>query len=197
MLALLLAGGTAYLRLGDLNEALILLAFVTFSVVITVFQEVRTERVLEALRDLSSPRALVIRGGERLRIAGCDVVRGDLVVLEQGDRIPADAVLLEATDLQADESLLTGESMPVGKLARPSEGTLPMQRPGGDNQPFIYSGSLIARGRGVAEVTATGARTEIGKIGTSLACARRLRASCDCAPRAAEPSPCWWWGCSP
>jgi P-type Ca2+ transporter type 2C len=169
MLALLLAGGIAYLLLGDLAEALILLAFAMFSVVITVVQEARTERVLEALRDLSSPRALVIRGGERLRIAGCDVVRGDLLVLEQGDRVPADAVLLEASDLQADESLLTGESIPVGKLARPGEDSLPTQRPGGDNQPFIYSGTLIARGSGVAEVTATGTQSEIGKIGTSLA----------------------------
>jgi Ca2+-transporting ATPase len=169
MLALLLAGGVAYLLLGDLAEALILLAFATFSVVITVVQEARTERVLEALRDLSSPRALVIRGGERLRIAGCDVVCGDLLVLDQGDRVAADAVLLEASDLLADESLLTGESMPVGKLARPGKDGFPAQRPGGDNQPFVYSGSLIARGSGVAEVTATGARTEIGKIGMSLA----------------------------
>jgi P-type Ca2+ transporter type 2C len=169
MLALLLAGGLAYLLLGDLAEALILLAFATFSVVVTVVQETRTERVLEALRDLSSPRALVIRDGQRLRIAGCDVVRGDLLVLEQGDRVPADAVLLEASDLQADESLLTGESVPVSKRAQPSLAELPAQRPGGDDQPFVYSGSLIARGSGVAEVRATGSRTEIGKIGTSLA----------------------------
>ena len=169
MLALLLAGGFAYLLLGDLAEALILLGFASFSVVVTVVQETRTEHVLEALRDLSSPRALVIRGGERVRIAGCDVVRGDLLVLEQGDRIPADAVLLEASDLQADESLLTGESVPVSKSARLDGTELAMQRPGGDNQPFVYSGSLIARGSGIGEVTATGAHTEIGKIGTSLA----------------------------
>ena len=97
MLALLLGGGAIYLVLGDLKEALILLIFATLSVVITVVQETRTERVLEALRDLTSPRALVIRDGERKRIAGRDVVRGDLVVLAEGDRVPADAVLLEAT----------------------------------------------------------------------------------------------------
>src|SRR6476646_6297880 len=112
MLALLLGGGAIYLALGDVKEALILIAFATLSGVITVVQETRTERVLEALRDLTSPRALVIRDGERKRIAGREVARGDLVVLEEGDRVPADAVLLHCTDLQADESTLTGESVP-------------------------------------------------------------------------------------
>lgn len=112
MLALLIAGGVVYLLLGSLAEALVLLAFACLSVGITVVQEARTERVLEALRDLTSPRALVIRGGERLRIAGREVARGDLIVLAEGDRVPADAVLLEATGLSADESLLTGEAVP-------------------------------------------------------------------------------------
>ena len=118
MLALLLGGGVVYLALGDFQEALILLVFATLSVLITVVQETRTERVLEALRDLTSPRALVIRDGERKRIAGREVVRGDLVVLAEGDRVPADAVLWQSQDLQADESLLTGESVPVRKVAR-------------------------------------------------------------------------------
>ena len=95
MLALLLGGGIVYLLLGDLKEAIILVAFATMSIAITVVQETRTERVLEALRDLTSPRALVIRDGERKRIAGRDVVRGDLIVLSEGDRVPADAVLLQ------------------------------------------------------------------------------------------------------
>ena len=93
MLALLLVGGIVYLVLGDLKEAIILVAFATMSIVITVVQETRTERVLEALRELTSPRALVIRDGQRKRIAGRDVVRGDLIVLSEGDRVPADAVL--------------------------------------------------------------------------------------------------------
>ena len=92
MLALLLGGGAIYLASGDLKDALILLAFATMSVVITVVQETRTERVLEALRDLTSPRALVIRDGERKRVAGREVVRGDFVVLAEGDRVPADAL---------------------------------------------------------------------------------------------------------
>src|SRR5450756_1325567 len=117
MLALLLGGGVIYLALGDLKEAVILLVFATMSVLITVVQETRTERVLEALRDLTSPRALVIRDGARKRIAGREVVRGDAVVLAEGDRVPADAVLVQSHDLQIDESLLTGESVPVRKLS--------------------------------------------------------------------------------
>jgi Ca2+-transporting ATPase len=168
MLALLLGGGAVYLALGDLQEALILLAFALGSIVITVVQETRTERVLEALRDLTSPRALVIRDGERKRIAGRDVVRGDVVVLSEGDRIPADAILWQSHDLLADESLLTGESVPVRKLARAAAAPSVSARPGGDDLPQVFSGSLIVRGTGIAEVTATGPRSEIGKIGQSL-----------------------------
>jgi Ca2+-transporting ATPase len=167
MLALLLGGGVVYLALGDVKEAVILLVFACFSVLITVVQEARTERVLDALRDLTSPRALVIRGGVRKRIAGRDVVREDLIVLAEGDRVPADARLLSAQDLQADESLLTGESVPVRKIGTPDAPDA-VARPGGDDLPFVYSGSLIVRGTGTAEVIATGPRSEIGKIGKSL-----------------------------
>ncbi|RTE89014.1 cation-translocating P-type ATPase [Bradyrhizobium sp. LVM 105] len=171
MLALLLCGGLVYLLLGDLREALLLLAFGGISVVITIVQETRTERVLEALRELTSPRALVVRDGERRRIAGREVVRGDLLVLAEGDRVPADAVLVSAHDLAVDESLLTGESVPVRKQAVKTptpEAALAEHRPGGDDQPFVYSGSLVVRGEGLAEVEATGPRSEIGKIGLSL-----------------------------
>lgn len=167
MLALLIGGGLVYLALGDTKEALVLLAFAMISVWITVMQETRTERVLETLRDLTSPRALVIRDGQRSRIAGRDVVRDDLIVLEEGDRIPADAVLLESSNLQADESLLTGESVPVRKLALVNEPPT-HDRPGGDDLPFVYSGSLVVGGTGIAKVIATGSRTELGKIGRAL-----------------------------
>jgi Ca2+-transporting ATPase len=169
MLALLLAGGIAYLLLGDLTEALILLGFATFSVAVTVIQETRTEHVLEALRGLSAPRALVIRDSERVRIAGREVVQDDLIVLEQGDRIAADALLVEAADLQIDESLLTGESLPVGKVATTQDADDATRRPGGEGQPYVYSGSLVTRGSGIARVLATGQRSEIGQIGQSLA----------------------------
>ena len=102
---------------------------------ITVVQESRTERVLDALRDLTSPRALVIRDGERKRIAGKDVVRGDLIVLSEGDRVPADAILLQCQDLQADESMLTGETVPVRKIARKLGDDVQAGRPGGDDRP--------------------------------------------------------------
>lgn len=169
MLALLLVAGSAYLLLGDRTEALILLAFATFSVAVTVIQETRTEHVLEKLRDLSAPRALVIRGGERIRIAGREVVRGDLLVLEQGDRVAADALLLDAQDLQIDESLLTGESLPVSKRAATADAAATQSRPGGEDQPYVFSGSLVVRGEGLARTIGTGSNTEMGKIGQSLA----------------------------
>src|SRR5450756_2602326 len=168
MLALLLAGGVIYMALGDLKEALILLVFATMSVLITVVQETRTERVLEALRDLTSPRALVIRDGARKRIAGREVVRGDAVVLAEGDRVPADAVLVQSHDLQIDESLLTGESVPVRKIASVDIAPSKDRRPGGDDLPYVFSGSLVVRGTGIGEVIAIGALSEIGKIGYSL-----------------------------
>jgi Ca2+-transporting ATPase len=167
MLALLIGGGVVYLALGDVKEAIILLVFACASVLITVVQEARTERVLDALRDLTSPRALVVRDGERKRIAGREVVRGDLIILSEGDRVPADARLLSAQNLEADESLLTGESVPVRKREAPMTQVM-TARPGGDDLPFVYSGSLIVRGAGEAEVLATGPRSEIGKIGQSL-----------------------------
>ena len=115
MLSLLLACSVIYLVLADIQEALILLSSAVLVIGITFFQERRAERAIEALRDLSSPRALVIRDGERKRIAGRDVVRGDLLILSEGDRVPADARLLQSSSIEADESLLTGESVPVLK----------------------------------------------------------------------------------
>jgi len=166
MFLLLVACGSVYLTMGEPKEALMLLGFVVVIMTITIVQERRTERALEALRDLSSPRALVIRDGRRQRIAGREVVRGDLVILEEGDRVPADGVLRWAINISADESLLTGESVPVRKLA--ATGEVPAARPGGDDLPAVFSGSLITRGQGLAEVTATGLRSEIGKIGKAL-----------------------------
>jgi len=169
MFLLLAAGALVYLLLGDLQEASMLMGFVLVVMGITFYQERKTERALEALRDLSSPRALVIRDGEEKRIAGRDVVPGDLIVLSEGDRVPADAVLLSCTNLSADESLLTGEPVSVRKVCSESSEDVPvMVRPGGDDLSFVYSGSLIVLGQGVAAVRATGINTEIGKIGRAL-----------------------------
>jgi Ca2+-transporting ATPase len=166
MFLLLLGGGGVYLLVGDRQEALILLSFVFVIIGITFYQERRTERTLEALRDLSSPRALVIREGEARRIAGREVVRGDIVILYEGDRVPADGILLSSINMSIDESLLTGESVPVRKKTG-GEGA-EMERAGGDGTPFVYSSTLVVRGNGVAEMRATGAGTEIGKIGTAI-----------------------------
>jgi Ca2+-transporting ATPase len=169
MFLLLVAGGLVYLMLGELQEALMLLGFVFVVMGITFYQERKTERALEALRDLSSPRALVIREGIEKRIAGRDVVPGDLIILSEGDRVPADAILLSCTNLSADESLLTGESVSVRKIcSNDAEKGTKMGRPGGDDLPFVYSGSLIVQGQGVVEVRATGINTEIGRIGRAL-----------------------------
>ena len=174
MFLLLLAAGTLYMAFGDLQEGLTLFGFVVITLGLTLYQEGKTERAIEALRDLTSPRALVIRDGAPQRIAGRDVVRGDLLQLSEGDRVPADALLLSADGVQADESLLTGEPVPVGKRAAlPADTAAPdgqtgRTRPGGDDLPTVYAGTLIVQGHALARVTATGARSEIGRIGTAL-----------------------------
>ncbi|CAN5802806.1 HAD-IC family P-type ATPase [soil metagenome] len=167
MLLLLIACGSIYLLLGDKHEALVLLGFVFVIIGITFFQEHKTERALEALRDLSSPRALVIRDGVAQRIAGREVVRGDLIMLSEGDRVPADAILLSCLNMSVDESLLTGESLPVSKaIVQPPP--LEMGQAGGDSLPFIFSGSLVVQGKGQAQVVSTGTQSAIGRIGKAL-----------------------------
>ena len=115
MLLLLLAAGTVNFLLAEPLDGAILMSFVVVVIGISIYQERKTEHALAALRDLSSPRALVIRDGERVRVAGRDVVRGAPAVLAEGDRVPADAVLLECVNFSVDESALTGESIPVRK----------------------------------------------------------------------------------
>lgn len=153
MFLLLLAAGGLYLLMGDVHDAMVLLAFIGIIILVTILQEQRTERALEALRDLSSPRALVIRDGVETRIAGRDVVVGDILLLAEGDRVPADARVLEFHELAADESMLSGESVSVPKLSEKAE---------------VYAGTLIVRGQGIAEVIATGKTTRLGGIGKAL-----------------------------
>jgi len=166
MFLLLIAAGVIYLLLGEISDALMLLGFVVLIIAMTVFQAQKSERVLAALRDLSSPRARVIRDGKSQRIAGREVVPGDLLLLTEGDRVAADAVLLSCNDLFADESMLTGESVPVRKHAgNPESAAL---EPGGDDQPFVYAGTVLVQGSGIGLVTATGRTSAIGQIGKSL-----------------------------
>lgn len=153
MFMLLFGAGAIYLAMGDAHEAIILLGFVVIIITITIFQERRTENALDALRDLSSPRALVIRAGVPLRIAGREVVREDIIILSEGDRVPADGVVMQAHELATDESMLTGESEAQAKFA---------------NGGAVFAGTLVVRGQGIMRVTATGAKTELGRIGKSL-----------------------------
>ncbi|MFN5847149.1 MAG: cation-translocating P-type ATPase [Chitinophagales bacterium] len=154
MFILLLACGSVYILLGDYSEGIILLCWVFVILFITFYQYRKTEKSLEALRQLSSPRALVIRNGIEKRISGREIVPDDVVILQEGDRVPADALVLESNNLTIDESLLTGESVPVNKNE--------------NSEDPIYSGTLVVQGSGIAKVIRTGTKTEFGKIGTSL-----------------------------
>jgi len=166
MFILLIVCGTLYLIMGDVQGGIMLLGFVFVIMGIEFFQQKKTEKALDALKEMASPRALVIRDGKQIRIAGIEVVTDDLIVLQEGDRIPADATVLQSTNLLADESLLTGESLPVRKSDW--NGLDLCTQPGGDDLPFVYSGSMIVQGNGIATVTSIGINTEIGKIGKAL-----------------------------
>lgn len=149
MVYLLLGCGIVYFFLGDHQEAIMLLSFLFFIIGITIAQESKAERALEALKKLSSPRALVLRNGIKVRVAGRDVTREDILFLNEGDRISADAILINDSNLVIDESLVTGESVPVTKKA----------------ESTLFAGTTVVRGSGMAIVFAIGANTQIGKIG--------------------------------
>jgi Ca2+-transporting ATPase len=163
MFLLLVACGAIYLALGDRQEALMLLGFVLVVVSITYVQRRRTERSLEALRDLSSPRALVVRDGAPRRIPGREVVAGDVVLLSEGDRVPADLLLVEASNVSVDESLLTGESAPVTKHASQDR-----EAAANGEDTRVFAGTLVTQGTARGIVQATGARSALGRIGASL-----------------------------
>jgi len=154
MFLMLLVAGGLYLALGDRAEAAFLLSFVFVVIGITLAQERKTQRALESLRELSAPRALVIRGGEEVRIPGREVVVGDLLVLHDGDRVAADAVLLDG-HLDVNESLLTGEAVPVTKLP-------------GEDTGQLFASTVATKGVGVAEVRAIAGATAVGRIGQAL-----------------------------
>lgn len=159
MFILLLSCGALYMLLGDYNEGIVLLCWVFVIIFITFYQHRKTERSLEALRQLSSPRALVIRDGLEIRIAGREVVPDDILVLNEGDRVPADSLVIESANLTLDEALLTGESIPVVKSSGEEVK---------DTQNKVFSGTVVVQGSGLARVLSTGIQTQFGKIGTSL-----------------------------
>ena len=125
MFFLLMAGGVIYLVVGDTGDALVLLAFAQLSVFIAVVQEYRSERTLAALRTLSTPSTTVVRDGQHKHIPSTELVFGDIVVVSEGERLSADCILRDATHLESDESLLTGESVPVPKCSS----TTPLSQP--------------------------------------------------------------------
>lgn len=169
MFLLLAVSGGVYLFLGEATDALLLLGFVFLMIGITIYQEGKTEKALDALRDLSSPRALVIRNGKRVRIPGREVVAGDIAVLTEGDRVPADGIVLWERNLSVDESMLTGESIPVRKTHLDGDETeARMGKPGGEDLPFVYSGTMVVQGQGISVIKAVGVHTEMGKIGKAL-----------------------------
>lgn len=166
MVFLLIACGLIYLMLGDPQEAIMLLGFLGIIIGITLYQERKAEHALEALRDLSSTRALVIRQGIRQRIPGKEVVRGDLVIIHEGDRVPADGILLTGENIGIDESLLTGESEPAEKESRRPLQSSDLER------SILYAGTTVVRGQGIIQVQAIGLKTELGKIGKSIQTSR-------------------------
>eukprot|EP00770_Monocercomonoides_exilis_P008543 MONOS_8501.1-p1 / transcript=MONOS_8501.1 / gene=MONOS_8501 / organism=Monocercomonoides_exilis_PA203 / gene_product=P-type ATPase (P-ATPase) Superfamily Protein / transcript_product=P-type ATPase (P-ATPase) Superfamily Protein / location=Mono_scaffold00322:14126-18110(-) / protein_length=1204 / sequence_SO=supercontig / SO=protein_coding / is_pseudo=false len=173
MFLMLLACLILYFVLGDWGEGIMLSVFVFFVIGLEVYQEKKTENAVHALRQLSSPRALVIRDGSTKRVPGRDVVPGEYVILYEGDRVPADGIVLKESNFKVDESLLTGESLPVrkeeveGGLAELQQ--MNMAIPGSEEASVcVYSGTLVVGGNAVVVMKTIGMKTELGKIGKSL-----------------------------
>lgn len=159
MLLLLVGAAGIYLLLGDPQEAAILGASVMLVIALTVYQEYKSERALQALRDLSSPRACVLRDGETRGVSARDLVVGDVILVAEGDRVPADARVLDSNEMMLDESMLTGESVPVRRAALPN---------GEQDESLIRASTLVVAGQGSAEVVAIGGNTAVGQIGMAL-----------------------------
>ncbi len=165
LIYVLLAAGGIVLLLGHALDAAVIFGVTVINAIIGVVQEGRAEQALAAIRDMLTPTAAVVRGGTRQSIDAEDIVPGDIVHLESGDRVPADVRLVEAQDFNADEAALTGESMPVGKMLAAVDAAAPLA----ERTSMAYAGTLVTRGRARAVVVATGARAEIGRITTLMA----------------------------
>lgn len=166
-LLLVLAAGL-YLAMGDLAEGLLLCVGALISIALVIVEEARNESALAALRGLAAPTARVMRDGRAMRIPARDIAPGDVVLVGEGERAPADALLIGGDILLVDESILTGESAPVSKLPEKDTAGDDDPDPGGDGLPVVFSGTMILRGQGVARVLRTGAATRLGRIGAAL-----------------------------
>lgn len=160
MFLLLIAAGSIYMLLGDIHEAILLMGFVLIIVVVTSLQSHRTAKALAALKDLAAPYAQVLRNDLWQRIPAEQLVPGDVVQVGEGERCPADGMLLSAHELAVDESMLTGESLPVPKLVLPK--AVPRTR------ADLCAGTVVVRGQGILRISAIGAHTQLGQIGASL-----------------------------
>jgi P-type Ca2+ transporter type 2C len=169
MFLMLLVAAALYLVLGDLGEGLLLSFFAVVTVGLVVLQQRRSEHALQALRVLAAPQVRVMRDGRVRRMAARELVPGDVFLVGEGERIAADGIVREAVGLEVDESLLTGESVAVGKRVWQSQDGLAMQPPAGDAGAFVYASTLAVAGHAVVEVLCTGGATQVGRIGASLA----------------------------
>lgn len=147
--------------LGEVVDSIAILVIIVMNAVMGFIQEYRAEKSLEALKQLTAPTAKVIRGGRQIQISAEELVPGDLIVLEAGDRVPADARLVNVNTLYINEAMLTGESVPVRKK---TEALDRENVPIGDQTNMVFMGTLVTRGRGLGLVAATGMKTEIGRI---------------------------------
>lgn len=169
MLLLLLAAAGLYLFVGDRSDGIFLLGGALVSLILVIIQEARSEHALRALNELAEPLALVLRSGKLVTIRATQLVPGDLMLLAEGGRVPADALLVGGDPLEVDESTLTGESAPVVKtIAKVTPPPGKTQVPGDPNSAMLFAGTLAVRGHGEALVQATGSNTELGKIGVEL-----------------------------
>jgi Ca2+-transporting ATPase len=171
MFLLLISAAALYLALGDLGEGLFLVGGAVAAIGLVIVQEARSERALAALRELAQPNARVIRDGSEREIPARELVPGDILLIGEGERAPADGVLVAGDALRVDESALTGESAPVSKVATDLATARDANEvtPGAESGPFLFAGTLVVRGQGVIEVTRTGERSALGRIGKSLA----------------------------
>ena len=172
LIVILLIAVALSAALGETLEAVVIGVIVLFSILLGFIQELRAERALEALRQMAAPTATVIRGGRELTVPARELVAGDLILLRAGDRVPADARLIEAANLRAMEGALTGESVPVDKSTETLDAA---DSALGDRADLVYFGTDIAYGRGRAFVVATGLDTELGRITGMLAGVEELR----------------------
>jgi len=166
MILLLVIGSLVYFLIGEAQDAFVLTLMIFVIIGITIVQERKSEKALEALKEISSPKSYVVRGGKQIQVPTREIVTGDIVILREGDRVPADGFIIESTNISIDESLLTGESVPVYKFG--IDGQDDISGSDSNNQTKVFAGTLVVKGYGKAQISATGIRSEIGKIGNSL-----------------------------